>query len=83
MASDMDSGKPPSGVAINQACPTQCHCHRSGSLHATKVALELIVVYTQLHKHKLGSQNINCHETSLCVVDLWVCGSTFLNRHIT
>uniref|UniRef100_A0A0D3HD10 Uncharacterized protein n=1 Tax=Oryza barthii TaxID=65489 RepID=A0A0D3HD10_9ORYZ len=25
MASDMDSGKPSSGVAINQACPTQCH----------------------------------------------------------
>nr|ABB47373.2 hypothetical protein LOC_Os10g22940 [Oryza sativa Japonica Group] len=43
MASDMDSGKPPSGVAIDQACPKQCHCHRSGSLHATKVALELIV----------------------------------------
>uniref|UniRef100_A0A0E0B9S1 Uncharacterized protein n=1 Tax=Oryza glumipatula TaxID=40148 RepID=A0A0E0B9S1_9ORYZ len=55
MASDMDSGKPPSGVAINQACPTQCHCHRSGSLHATKVALELIVVWINLI---LGSNGV-------------------------
>nr|AAM08529.1 Hypothetical protein [Oryza sativa Japonica Group] len=55
MASDMDSGKPPSGVAIDQACPKQCHCHRSGSLHATKVALELIVVWINLI---LGSNGV-------------------------